>query len=82
MSECKIYFVDVILFFVFFNEFIYWVFFELNEYIQFFVRVVVFFGKGKLYIVIVICIYEEVLIVYQVKYVEYILDDFFIIIVV
>lgn len=76
MSERKTYFVDVILPLALSNEFTYRIPYELNEHIQPFVRVVVPFGKGKLYTAIVTRIHEDVPAVYQAKYIEHVLDEY------
>lgn len=75
MSERKTLFVDVILPLALANEFTYRVPFELNEDIQAGVRVVVPFGRGKLYTAIVTKVHETIPTDYQAKYVEHLLDD-------
>jgi primosomal protein N' (replication factor Y) len=68
-------FVDVILPIPVNKEFSYRVPFELNETIQTGVRVVVPFGKGKLYTGIVVRIHENAPKNYQAKYIESVLDE-------
>jgi len=75
MSERATLFADVILPIAVRNEFTYRVPFELNESIQIGVRVVVPFGKGKLYTGIVVRIHDQVPTSYQVKFIEHLLDD-------
>jgi primosomal protein N' (replication factor Y) len=75
MSERKTLFVDVIIPLSVKNEFTYRVPFELNDNVKFGIRVVVPFGKGKLYTALVTKIHEIVPSDYQVKYVEFILDE-------
>lgn len=75
MGERKTYFVTVILPIPIHKEFTYRVPFELNEDIILFGRVIVPFGKSKLYTAIVSSIIEEAPTEYQAKYVEHVLDD-------
>ncbi len=75
MSERKTYFVDVVLPLSIPNTYTYRLPFELNDSIQTGVRVIVPFGRKKLYTAIVVKVHEEVPKNYQVKYVESILDD-------
>lgn len=75
MSDRETLFADVILPIAVRNEFTYRVPFELNEHLQIGVRVVVPFGKGKLYTGIVVRIHTQVPIDYQVKYIEHLLDE-------
>lgn len=75
MSERTTLFVDVIIPIPLSQEFTYRVPFELNEDISPFTRVIVPFGKGKLYTALVTRIHEEGPTVYQAKYIEHILDD-------
>ncbi|MES2588201.1 MAG: primosomal protein N' [Bacteroidota bacterium] len=75
MSERKTLFADVIIPLAVKNEFSYRVPFEMNELIKSGMRVVVPFGKGKLYTAIVTKIHENVPQNYQVKYIEHLLDE-------
>ncbi len=75
MSERQTLFVDVIIPIALSQEFTYRVPFELNDALKPFVRVIVPFGKGKLYTALVTRIHEEVPTVYQAKYIEHVLDD-------
>lgn len=75
MNERKTFFADVIIPLAVKNEFSYRVPFEMNEFIKPGIRVVVPFGKGKLYTAIVTKIHENVPTNYQVKYIEYLLDE-------
>jgi primosomal protein N' (replication factor Y) len=75
MSERQTLFVDVVLPISLSQEFTYRVPYDMNTEIQLFTRVVVPFGKGKLYTGIVTRIHEEVPTLYQAKYIEHILDD-------
>ena len=75
MSERRTFFADVIIPVALSQEFTYRVPFDLNDHIRPFVRVIVPFGKGKLYTALVTRIHEEVPTVYQAKYIEYILDE-------
>ena len=74
MNERKTLFADVIVPLAVKNEFSYRVPFEMNDFIQAGMRVVVPFGKSKLYTAIVTRVHEEVP-VYQAKYIEYLLDE-------
>lgn len=75
MSERNTYFADVVLPIPVNREFTYRVPFELNEYIQAGVRVVVPFGKAKYYTAIVTRIHESIPKDYQAKYIEHLLDE-------
>lgn len=75
MSERRTLFVDVIIPISLSQEFTYRIPFEMNEHIALFTRVIVPFGKGKLYTALVTRIHEDVPVHYQAKYVEHILDD-------
>ncbi len=75
MSERVTYFVDVILPVPIHQEFTYRLPYELNDHIQFGVRVIVPFGKNKLQTGIVTRIHQEVPTLYQAKYVEHLLDE-------
>jgi primosomal protein N' (replication factor Y) len=75
MSERQTLFVDVIIPIALSQEFTYRVPFELNASVQTYTRVIVPFGKGKLYTALVTRIHEEIPQHYQAKYIEHILDD-------
>jgi len=75
VSERITYFIDVILPLSVPNTYTYRLPFALNDSIQIGVRVIVPFGRSKLYTAIVVKIHEEIPQNYQVKYVESILDD-------
>lgn len=75
MSERQTLFADVIIPIALSQEFTYRVPFELNEHIQLYTRVIVPFGKGKLYTALVTRIHEEIPTHYQAKYIEHILDE-------
>ncbi len=75
MNERKTLFADVIIPLAVNNEFSYRVPFEMNDFIKEGIRVVVPFGKAKLYTAIVTKVHETVPKDYQVKYIEYILDE-------
>lgn len=75
MSERQTLFVDVIIPVALSQEFTYRVPFELNSATQPFIRVIVTFGKGKLYTALVTRVHEEVPQHYQAKYIEHILDE-------
>lgn len=75
MSERKTFFADVVVPLAVKNEFTYRVPFELNERIGVGMRVIVPFGKGKLYTAIVTRVHEEIPKAYQAKFIEYLLDD-------
>ena len=74
MSDRTTLFVNVILPIAVRNEFTYRVPFELNDQIGEGMRVVVPFGKGKLYTGIVTKIHEEIPAGYQAKFIEHLLD--------
>lgn len=75
MNERKTLFADVILPIPVHREFTYRVPFEMNDYIQEGVRVVVPFGKSKFYTAIVTKLHETIPSDYSAKYIEYVLDD-------
>ncbi len=75
MSERKTLFVDVILPIAVRNEFTYRVPFELNDEVLAGMRVIVPFGKGKLYTGIISRVHEEIPSGYQSKYIEHLLDE-------
>jgi primosomal protein N' (replication factor Y) len=75
MSERITLFVDVILPIPLSQEFTYRVPFEMNDFIQEYLRVIVPFGKGKLYTGIITKIHQEAPRIYQAKYIEHILDE-------
>src|SRR5574343_136839 len=75
MSERKTFFVDVVLPIPVHKEFTYRVPFELNDAICIGGRVIVPFGKSKLYTAIVTRISETAPSEYQAKYLEHVLDD-------
>lgn len=75
MDERRTYFVDVVLPLAVNNFFTYRVPHELHEYAQIGVRVVVPFGKSKLYTGIVVKVHEKAPEKYQSKYVESVLDE-------
>jgi len=75
MSERITFFVDVILPVPIHQEFTYRVPFELNDNIQFGLRVIVPFGKNKLQTGIITRIHQEVPSLYQAKYIEHLLDE-------
>jgi len=74
VSERITYFVDVVLPLSIPNTYTYRLPYELNDHIKTGIRVIVPFGRKKLYTAIVAKIHEEVPKNYQVKYVESILD--------
>lgn len=74
MSDRTTLFANVILPIAVRNEFTYRVPFELNNQIGVGMRVVVPFGKGKLYTGIVTKVHEEIPIGYQAKFIEHLLD--------
>jgi primosomal protein N' (replication factor Y) len=74
LSERITYFVDVVLPLSIPNTYTYRLPYELNSHIKTGIRVIVPFGRKKLYTAIVAKIHEEVPKNYQVKYVESILD--------
>lgn len=75
MSERKTFFVDVVLPIPVHKEFTYRVPYELNDAICIGGRVIVPFGKSKLYTAIVTRISETAPAEYQAKYLEHVLDD-------
>lgn len=75
MSERKTLFADIVLPIAVKNEFTYRVPFEMNEFVQPGLRVVVPFGKGKLYTGIVSRVHENIPKDYQAKYIEHLLDE-------
>lgn len=75
MSERKTFFVDVVLPIPVYKEFTYRVPFELNDAICIGGRVIVPFGKSKLYTGIVTRVSETAPSEYQAKYLEHVLDD-------
>lgn len=75
MSERKTFFVDVVLPIPIHKEFTYRVPFELNDAICIGGRVIVPFGKSKLYTGIVTRVSETAPSEYQAKYLEHVLDD-------
>ncbi len=75
MSERITLFVDVILPIPLSQEFTYRVPFEMNDHIQEYLRVIVPFGRGKLYTGIITKIHQEAPKLYQAKYIEHILDE-------
>ncbi len=75
MDERLTLFVDVILPVPIHKAFTYRVPFELNDFIQVGVRVIVPFGKSKLLTAIVVNIHEIAPKDYQAKYIEHVLDD-------
>jgi primosomal protein N' (replication factor Y) len=75
MSERKTFFVDVVLPIPVHKEFTYRVPFELNDAICIGGRVIVPFGKSKLYTGIVTRVSETAPSEYQAKYLEHVLDD-------
>lgn len=75
MFDRKTLFVDVLLPIAVRNSFTYRVPFELNDSIAIGMRVVVPFGKGKLYTGICIRVHEEIPQKYQAKFIEHLLDE-------
>lgn len=75
MSERLTLFVNVVLPISLSQEFTYRVPFEMNEHIQPLTRVIVPFGKGKLYTALVTSVHQTIPTLYQAKYIEHILDD-------
>ncbi len=75
MTERKTLFVDVVLPLAVNLTFTYRVPFEMNEIVQNGIRVVVPFGKSKLYTAIIVRIHEEIPKQYQAKYLEHVLDE-------
>ncbi len=76
MNERKTLFVDVIVPLAVKNEFTYRGPFEMNGFIQPGMRVVVPFGKARLYTAIVSKVHEQPPATYQAKYLEYLLDEY------
>lgn len=76
MSERKTLFADVIVPIAVKNEFTYRVPFEMNELIREGMRVVVPFGRGKLYTAIVTRVHEKIPENYQAKFIEHLLDEY------
>lgn len=75
MNERKTLFADVIVPLPVKNEFSYRVPFEMNDFIKSGMRVVVPFGKSKLYTGIVTNVHETPPANFQAKYIEHLLDD-------
>ncbi|TNE54114.1 MAG: primosomal protein N' [Bacteroidetes bacterium] len=75
MSERKTFFAEVIIPLAVKNEFTYRVPYELNDILVPGMRVIVPFGRGKLYTGIATRIHEEVPQGYQARYIEHLLDD-------
>lgn len=75
MDGRKTYFVDIILPIPIHREFTYRVPYEMNDYIQEGVRVVVPFGKSKFYTGVVTRVHENIPKDYTAKYLEFILDE-------
>lgn len=75
MNERKTLFVDVIVPLAVKNEFSYRVPHEMNDLIKSGMRVVVPFGKSKLYTAIVTNVHHQAPQNYQAKYIEYLLDE-------
>lgn len=75
MSERQTYFVDVVVPLPLSQTFTYRVPYEFNEQLKQFIRVIVPFGKGKLYTGIITNIHQTAPTVYQAKYIDYILDE-------
>lgn len=75
MSERTTLFADVLLPLPLNQEFTYRVPFEMNDHVKLLTRVIVPFGKGKLYTGIITRIHEEVPKIYQAKYLEHLLDE-------
>ena len=76
MSERKTFFADILLPVPIHQVFTYRIPFELNDQLQFGVRVIVPFGKSKLLTGIVTEIHERVPEAYQAKFIEHVLDEF------
>ena len=76
MSERKTFFADILLPVPIHQVFTYRIPFELNDQLQFGVRVIVPFGRSKLLTGIVIEIHERVPEAYQAKFIEHVLDEF------
>jgi len=75
MTERKTLFVDVVLPLAVNITFTYRVPFDLNEAVMNGIRVVVPFGKSKLYTGLVVRVHEEIPKDYQAKYIEHVLDE-------
>jgi len=75
MTERKTLFVDVVLPLAVNLTFTYRVPFEMNGLVQNGIRVVVPFGKSKLYTAIIVRVHEEIPKQYQAKYIEHVLDE-------
>jgi primosomal protein N' (replication factor Y) len=76
MSERKTFFADVLLPVPIHQVFTYRIPFELNDLLDFGLRVIVPFGKSKLLTGIVTEVHERIPEAYQAKYIEYVLDEF------
>ena len=76
MSERKTFFADILLPVPIHQVFTYRIPFELNDQLQFGVRVIVPFGRSKLLTGIVTEIHERVPEAYQAKFIEHVLDEF------
>ena len=76
MSERKTFFADILLPVPIHQVFTYRIPFELNDQLQFGVRVIVPFGRSKLLTGIVIEIHERIPEAYQAKFIEHVLDEF------
>ena len=76
MSERKTFFADILLPVPIHQVFTYRIPFELNNQLQFGVRVIVPFGRSKLLTGIVTEIHERVPEAYQAKFIEHVLDEF------
>lgn len=75
MSERKTLFADIVLPVPIRNEFTYRVPFEMNDFVSAGMRVVVTFGKNKLYTGIISKVHEVAPQHYQAKYIEHLLDE-------
>jgi primosomal protein N' (replication factor Y) len=75
MQERTTIFVDVILPVPIHNSFTYRVPFDLNHHIKIGTRVLVPFGKSKLYTALVVKLHEQAPVKYAAKYIEHVLDD-------
>lgn len=75
MNERKTFFADVIVPLAVKNEFTYRVPYDMNDLIKSGMRVVIPFGKSKLYTAIVVKVHETAPLNYQAKYIEYLLDE-------
>ena len=76
MSERKTFFADILLPVPIHQVFTYRIPFELNDQLQFGVRVIVPFGRSKLLTGIVTEIHERIPEAYQAKFIEHVLDEF------